>query len=91
MNRPVIHRPEPELGLSDYHRRCLDKRIGECDEALAQAVCALYEAESWVPSDLSLHALSGLLQAAHSLTEVAHHISGASRSDSELNAGRISR
>ena len=51
MNRPVIRRPEPDLGLSDYHRRCLDKRIGECDEALAHAVCALYEAESWVPSD----------------------------------------
>ena len=90
MSRP-IERLDSDVGLTDYHRRCLDKRIGECDEALVQAVCALCEAESWLPGDLSLHALSGLLQAAHSLTEVAHHISGASRSDSGPNVGRISR
>lgn len=80
MNQPVVPRTGPGLGLSDYHRRCLDRRIGECDEALAQAVCALCEAESWAPSDLSLHALCGLIQAAQGLTVLAHHISSASTS-----------
>ena len=56
MSRP-IDRLESDVGLTDYHRRCLDKRIGECDEALVQAVCALCEAESWLPGDLSLQAL----------------------------------
>ena len=84
-----IDRLESDVGLTDYHRRCLDKRIGECDEALVQAVCALCEAESWLPGDLSLHAVCRLLQAAQGLTEVAHHISGASRSDPQRHTGRI--
>lgn len=65
---------EPETGLSDYHRRCLDKRIDECNDALAQAVRALCEAEHREPGDVSLHALCGLLQAAHRLTDLAHHM-----------------
>ena len=88
MSRP-IDRLESDVGLTDYHRRCLDKRIGECDEALVQAVCALCEAESWLPGDLSLQALYRILQAAQGLTEVAHQISGASRSDPQRDTGGI--
>lgn len=91
MRHPMTHLPVPDVGFTDYHRRCLDKRIGECDEALSQAVCALCEAERWLPSDLSLHALCGLLQAAQTLTEVAHHISEASTPGSGRNAGRVSQ
>ena len=75
MNGPTRQGSEPETGLSHYHRRCLDKQIDECNDALAQAVRALCKAEAWEPSGVSLHALCGLLQAARSLSETAHEMS----------------
>lgn len=75
MNASTLQGSEPETAWSDYHRRCLDKRIDECSDALAQAVRALSEAEHREPSDISLHAFCGLLQAAQSLTETAHEMS----------------
>ena len=81
MNRLHVERTEPAPGLSSYHRRCLVQRLGECDEALVQAVCALCQAERWVPGDLSLHALCELVQAAQRLTELAHRMSRAGASD----------
>ena len=74
MNATTRQCSEPETGLSHYHRRCLDKRIDECNEAPAEAVRALSEAEAWEPRDLSLHALCGLVEAAHGLTNLAHHL-----------------
>lgn len=59
-------------GLSAYHRRCLGKRVGECSETLALAVCALCEAKQWEPRDVDLQAVCGLLQAAHGLSDLAH-------------------
>lgn len=62
----------PVRGLSAYHRRCLGKRVGECSDTLAQAVCALCEAKRWEPRDVDLQAVCGLLQAAHGLSDLAH-------------------
>jgi hypothetical protein len=77
MTQALADRTEPPLRLSSYHRRCLAQRIGECDEALVQAVCALCQAERWVPDDLSLQALCGVVEAAQRLTELAHRMSRA--------------
>ena len=66
--------PEPCGGLSDLQRRCLDKRIDECTCALADAVCALREAQACAPREAHLDALSGLLRAAHGLTALAHQM-----------------
>ena len=81
MTQGLADRTERPLRLSSYHRRCLAQRLGECDEALIQAVCALCQAERWVPGDLSLHALCELVQAAQHLTELAHRMSRASASE----------
>ncbi len=73
MNAPVCpSRLRP--GLSAFHRRCLDTRVAECNEALVQAVCAFEEAESWEPNDASLPAACDLLQAAQKLTELARQV-----------------
>lgn len=88
MRRPSDHEARTGFCLTGYHRRCLAQRIGECDEALEQAVCALFEAEAWVPEDRSLHALTGLLQAAHGLTELACHISRTAASDADFDQRR---
>jgi hypothetical protein len=81
MSGLLVERPEPAPGLSSYHRRCLAQRIGECDAALVQAVCALCQAERWVPGDLGLHTLCELVQAAQRLTELAHRMSRAGASE----------
>ncbi len=60
--------------LTDYHRRCLGKRLGDCHEDLAQAVCALNEAQAWEPGDSSLTAMSGLIRKAYELTSLAQRI-----------------
>lgn len=73
MNAPVCSthlRPR----LTSFHRRCLDKRVGECNEALAQAVSAFAEAGAWEPNDASLPVACDLLQAAQKLTELARHV-----------------
>jgi hypothetical protein len=74
MNAPHSQGIAPENGLSDLQRRCLDKRFDECTCALAEAVCALREAQVRAPRDASLHALCGLLRAADSLTACAHAV-----------------
>lgn len=73
MNAPLCpSRLRPRL--SAFHRRCLDTRVAECNAALAQAVCAFTEAESWEPDDTSLPAACDLLQAARKLTELARQV-----------------
>lgn len=76
MNAPHLQGFAHDTGLSDLQRRCLDKRIDECAGALAEAVCALREAEASEPRDVNLHALCGLLRAAHGLTALAHVMCG---------------
>ena len=86
---PAGRRYGAARGLSAYHRRCLDKRIGDCNDALTQAVCALCEAKSWEPCDVRLQAVCGLLQAAHSLTDLAHDLCRNGTSDLDADGGRI--
>jgi hypothetical protein len=57
--------------LTAYHRRCLGKRLGDCHEELAQAVCALGEAQRWAPWDPNLEAARTLLTVARSVTDLA--------------------
>jgi hypothetical protein len=62
--------------LTAYHRRCLGKRVSECHGDLAQAVCALGEAQRWAPWDPRLEAACVLLTVAHSFTDLAWRLCG---------------
>jgi hypothetical protein len=57
--------------LTAYHRRCLGKRLGDCHEELAQAICALGEAQRWAPWDSSLEAARMLVTVAREITALA--------------------
>jgi hypothetical protein len=72
--------------LTDYHRRCLRKRLGECHEALAQAMSALSQAQAWQPGDQSLDEMFELVRAAHGLTYLAQRVGGAV-TEANLGAG----
>jgi hypothetical protein len=64
--------------LTAYHRRCLGKRLADCHQDLAQAVCALGEAQRWAPWDPRLEAACALLNVAHSFTDLARGLCGES-------------
>jgi hypothetical protein len=84
MNAPPLRcaPPDPPIRLSAFHRRCLDRRVGECSAALAQAVSAFDQAREWAPEDVRLPVAFELLRAARVLTVMARSLSS-----SEINAG----
>jgi hypothetical protein len=70
--------------LTDYHRRCLGKRLADCHQDLAQAMRALSQAQAWQPGDQSLEEMFELVRAAHGFTGLAQRIGGAA---TEANLG----
>lgn len=56
MNAPSLQAFEPDAGLSDSQRRCLDTHMDERSDALAQAVRALCEAQASEPRTVTLQA-----------------------------------
>jgi hypothetical protein len=45
-----------EIGrLTEFHLRCLEKRVGECNDALTEALSATCEAEIEAPGEEALY------------------------------------
>lgn len=76
MDRRASEGIEEVVELTEFHFRCLEKRVGECNDALMQAVAATCSAETEEPGNEAIHALHAVLRAAQKLTATAFEVSG---------------
>lgn len=66
---------EPVVGLTEFHFRCLEKHIAECDEGLMEVVTSARTAKNEEPANGGVCALCSVLQAARMLTAIAFQMS----------------
>jgi len=57
MDRQATRGRENPIGLTEFHYRCLEMRLAECNEAQKEAAAAARGVEIEAPSDHALHGL----------------------------------
>lgn len=86
MKTHLIDGLEPVTGLTEFHFRCLEKHIAECNEGLMEVVTSARAAENEEPANDGVCALCNVLQAARMLTaaafEMSHRLHARARADS---------
>lgn len=91
MKTHIVEGLEPVVGLTEFHFRCLEKHIAECDEGLMEVVTSVRAAENEEPANDGVCALCSVLQAARMLTaaafEMSHRLHASAQIDSSCACG----
>ena len=91
MKANPVEELEPVVGLTEFHFRCLEKHIAECDESLMEVVTSARAAENEEPANDGVCALCNVLQAARMLAaaacEMSHRLHASVRPDSGYAPG----
>ena len=75
MNKQTTGKLQQSVQMTEFHLRCLERRVGECNNALREALTATCDAETEAPSSEALRVVHATLDAAQKLTEVALGVS----------------
>lgn len=87
MKARVTEGLEPVVGLTEFHLRCLEKHVAECDEGLMEVLTAARTAKIEEPANDAVCALCNVLQAARTLTAVAFEMSGRLHATARTDCG----
>lgn len=87
MKAHIVEGLEPVVGLTEFHFRCLEKHIAECNESLMEVVTSVRAAENEEPANDGVCALCNVLQAARMLTAAAFEMSHRLHANAQTDIG----
>ena len=74
MNKKTKVKLRHSIHLTEFHLRCLEKRVSECNDALREALTGICVVGIEAPSEKALCAVHATLDAAQKLTETAFKV-----------------